>query len=479
MKVFEEIRSGAAYTFIFRYLGIFIQILTTSILARLLTPNEFGVYVAVFVIIYFFQLLSDSGIAASIIQRENINNSEIFSLFIVSISVGLLLAGFFISIGPLIASFYRNLEYKKIVPLLSISLFFYTAHLVPWAILYREKRFKTIGIITITVQLLPAVLGIILAFNNFGYYSLVYQSIFQSVLKFIIVLFISPIKLGARDFSIVRKIFKYSMFKSLADIMNYLTRNLDNILIGRVIGMEALGYYDKAYKLMLLPIGSIAEVVSQVLHPVLAKYQTNISIINNVYLKLTKYFGLIGISLSVYLFFSAKEIIYIIFGSQWFNSVLPFKYMTQMIWIQMILSTSQPIFLSIGRSNYLFITGLIASILIATGICIGTFLFKSIVSVAIMILLANSIVFILITYIMNIMILKNRIIDFFLTLKAGVITGIVLLIINIVIYFEFNTGNLIIDFSIKLFFSAIFFLITLYKLDEIKGLLSFFKKKIT
>ena len=76
MSIRTEVRSGVLYTFIFKYIGIAAQILTTSILARLLTPDEFGIVVAVLVFVTFFQLVSDSGMAASIIQRKELTQQE-------------------------------------------------------------------------------------------------------------------------------------------------------------------------------------------------------------------------------------------------------------------------------------------------------------------------------------------------------------------------------------------------------------------
>lgn len=477
MQITDEIKSGATYTFFFKYLSVFIQILTTSVMARLLTPSEFGIYVAVFVIIYFFQLLSDSGIAASIIQRKDLTESEIFSLFLISLLIGLVLSVSFLTLSPLIAAFYKNNVYYKITPLLTIALFFYTAHLIPWALLYRKKKFKTIGIVQTIVQIVPAILGIYLAFNNFSYYSLVYQSIFQSILKFILVLYLSPVIVSKLDFRIVKKIFRYSLFKSMYDIINYIARNLDNLLIGKFLGMNPLGFYDKAYKLMLLPINSLADVVSQVLHPILSEHQTDHTLLNDVYIKLIKYFSLLGISLSIYLFFSAKEIIFIIFGNQWSNSIIPFKYLALTIWIQMILSPSQPLLLSMGKSNYLFILGLVSSLLMAIGILLGTFIFKSINSIALLILISNIIFFFFATYLLSYITFKNKILTFLSSLKSGIIIGSVIFTANVIIYNFFNTGIIIIDFGLKLIVTLLFFLFTIYKLEEHKALLNFLKKK--
>lgn len=477
MQITQEIKSGATYTFFFKYLGVFIQIFTTSIMARLLTPEEFGIYVAIFVIIYFFQLLSDSGIAASIIQRKDLNNSEIFTLFILSFFIGIIISISFATLSPLISMFYKNPIYNKITPLLSIALFFYTVHLIPWALLYRRKKFKVIGLIQTVVQIIPAILAIILAYNNFSYYSLIYQSIFQSFLKFILVLYFSPINKSKIDLSIVKKIFRYSLFKSLYDLINYISRNLDNIFIGKFLGMIQLGFYDKAYKLMMLPIGSLADVVSQVLHPVLAKHQTDFQLLNKVYLKLIKYFSLIGISLSIYLFFSAKEIIFIVFGKQWINSVIPFQYLALAVWIQMILSPSQPILLSMGKSHYLFIWGSVNTFIMAIGIILGTFIYKNINSIALFILISYSLIFIFSVYLLNKLSFKNKLYPFLQAIKIGAIIGIIVFIVNLIAYQLISEYNYLVSFTFKLLLSLLSFLIPLYILKEHEALINFIKNK--
>ncbi len=473
MSIKNEIRSGVFYTFIFRYTGVAGQILTTAVLARLLTPNEFGVVVAVFVFVSFFQLISDSGLAAAIIQKKSLSDRDIFSLFIITIILGVFLAVIFILSAPVVAGFYNNPEYLKIVPLLSISLFLYSAHIVPSAALYRDKRFKAVGIANFSVQILSSLFAIYLAWKGYSYYSLVYQAIFQSVIRFIIVIWISPIKMYKEiNFSVVKEIFNYSIFKFLYDVVQYFSRSLDSILIGKYLGAIPLGYYDKAYKLMLMPVSNLADVISPVLHPVMSAHQDNQELIYNFYKKLTKFLAIIGIPLTVFLFFSAEEIIRIFFGDQWFGSIQAFKFLALAIWPQMILSSSGSIFLTLNKTNYMFLSGLLSTLTLIIAFTAGIFILKSIEGIALYITIAILINLFQVYYLIIVKIMKGSLLDFLSSLKTGFIIGFIILIFSLILANTIHINNVILSVSVKLGVSLSVFLIMLVILKELKNFIA-------
>ena len=150
---------------------------------------------AIFVFASFFSLLSDSGLAVAIIQRKVRSDQDIFSLFVIAVIIGSLLGLLFgIVVGPISASFYNNQVYISIAWLLAVSLFLYSTSIVSWALLFRDKRFKTIGFSNFLLQILSPLFAIYLAWKGFSGYSLIYQSIFSSALRFIIVYFLAPVK---------------------------------------------------------------------------------------------------------------------------------------------------------------------------------------------------------------------------------------------------------------------------------------------
>ena len=128
------------------------------------------------------------------------------------------------------------------------------------------------------------------------------------------------------------------------NFINYFSRNADNILIGKFFSSSALGYYDKSYRLMMVPVQNLTHVITPVLMPVLSKFQDDKRMVVDAYSKVTKLLATIGFPLSVFLYFSASEIIYILYGAQWEQSIPIFKLLALTVGIQVVLSSTGSIF---------------------------------------------------------------------------------------------------------------------------------------
>ena len=148
-KLFSELKQGVVIVFISRYASIFFQIIFTVILARLLTPKEFGVVAIVTVFITFFRLLSEMGLGVGIVQKKDLSDEDISSFFILTIFIAILFGLCFYIFSYAIAAFYKNNVYISIGHLLSITLIFSTLTTVPSSILRKNKKFITIGVIQI------------------------------------------------------------------------------------------------------------------------------------------------------------------------------------------------------------------------------------------------------------------------------------------------------------------------------------------
>lgn len=437
--------SGVSITFITKYFNIFVNILISAILARILTPHEFGIVAVVMVFTTFFQLLSQLGIGPAIIQNKQLNDDDISSIFKFLIFVSLLIATAFFFFSYIIAGFYDNQVYIGIGQLLSISVFVNTLNSVPLALLSKEKKFKAIGIINVLASLLGGTLAIILALKGFSYYSIVFKSIAVASMIFVLSFLTSDLKIR-RGFNMegIHLIKSYSSYQFMFNFINYFSRNLDNILIGKFIGPASLGYYDRAYRLMMYPVQNLTHVITPVIHPLLSEYQDNKPRIYVVYKKLTKYLMMLGIPVSILLFFYAKEFILIFYGDQWLSIVPTFKILSISIFIQIVLASSGSIFQAAGKTNLLFLSGLLSALTMVTGISTGVIVGK-LEYVATGILIAMLVNFFQGYYILINLVLKESLKDFMLNLKIPCYIGIILIALNIgmqnfinISYFVFN-----------------------------------------
>lgn len=378
----KSLTTGIAYTAITRYSGIIISIGIGAVLARILTPEEFGVVALVTVFISFFNILSNVGIGPAIIQNKELTEKDVQSIFLFSILLGFVLALLFYLSSTVIASFYDNMELIHLVRLLSLTVLFSAFKIVPNALLLKKLKFKQVGVATIIVQMLSGIAAIIFAYKGFSYYALVYKSIFDGFFTFLIFYWLSPIKLKFEfQKSSINKIMRFSTFQFFFNFINYFSRNTDNLLIGKFISPIALGFYDKSYQLMMMPVQNLTHVITPVLHPVLSAFQNDKNKIHIAYIKVVKLLATIGFPLSVFLYFSAHEIISILYGSQWEQSVPIFKILALTVGIQMVLSSSGAIFQAVNRTDLLFYSGSLSAIFMVSGICYGIFVGKSLETV--------------------------------------------------------------------------------------------------
>jgi teichuronic acid exporter len=381
-SVKQKLTTGIAYTALTKYSGILISIIIGAVLARLLSPAEFGVVALVMVFISFFNMLSTVGIGPAIVQNKELTEKDVQSIFLFSISLGFVLSFLFFLSSTSIASFYNNTELIPLTRLLSLTVLFSAFRIVPNALLLKKLKFKKVGLVTILVQLFSGIFAIILAYKGFSYYALVYKSIFDGLFTFLFFYWLSPIKLKFElQKSSINKIMRFSTFQFFFNFINFFSRNLDNLLIGKFIGPTALGFYDKSYQLMMMPVQNLTHVITPVLHPVLSAFQNDKNKIYNAYIKVVKLLATIGFPLSVFLYFSAYEIISILFGSQWEQSVPVFEILALTVGIQMVFSSSGAIFQAVNRTDLLFYAGSLNAIFTVSAICYGIFFRKSLEAV--------------------------------------------------------------------------------------------------
>ena len=400
MGMADEFKKGVFYSALGKYSNVVIQLVVTAILSRILTPQEYGIVAVVNVFLIFFQMLADFGIGPAIIQNKTLTKNEINNIFGFSIYLALFLGIVFVFLGYPISIFYSNQVYIPISMVLAVCLFFYGVLVVPQSILLREKKFSTVNMVTILANVASGVVSIVLAFNGFSYYALIISNTVKAALLFVVFYFKTDIKAQFKlDTSPLKKIFSFSKNQFLFNFINYFSRNLDSMLIGRYFSASALAFYDKAYQVSLYPNQILTNVISPVIQPIMSEYETDLQKIKMVYLKITTILASIGLPLSVFLFFNASEIILFLFGDQWSGSVLPFQILAVSVWVQMISSSTGAIFQSANRTDLLLLSGILSAIVTVSAIFIGIFAGK-IEYVALMVIIAFSINFVQTNYLL-------------------------------------------------------------------------------
>lgn len=378
MSVKREILNGVFWTAVSKYSGIILSLFVSAVLARLITPEAYGIIGIAVVFISFFSILGDIGIGPAIIQRKNLTKDDISSIHTWTIYLGLVLTVAFCICAPFIADLYSNTKLKYVCIYLSLSILFSCANTVPINLYYKQKKFKIIAITSLIIQIFVGAIAVIYALLGGGVYALVLQSILSNFIMMVIYWKMSGIGFKLiPNTSSLKKIAKFSTYQFLFNLINYFSRNSDKLIIGKTLGLSSLGYYDKSYRLMMLPLQQITFVISPVLLPVFSEFQDNLKVLGKKYLKIYSTLSYISFPVSIILFICSPELIYIIFGSQWGPSIQPFRILSLSLSMQILTSTTGNIFQAIDSTKRLFLSGLMGAILTISAFAIGGIVFKS------------------------------------------------------------------------------------------------------
>ena len=385
----QQIISGVFYTAVAKYSGIIISLVVMAVLARLLTPGDFGVVAIATVFINFFNIFTNIGISSAIVQFKELTKRQINEIYMFTIWMGLLLSLLFAISSPFISAYYQDERLLSISLWLSISLFFSSAGIVPNSLFFKDKEFKFIAWRSFTIQVLTGLLSIIAAWIGAGLYTLLIQPILSNLLIFVISLKRYPqCLIWTTGLFSLKQIWGYSMDQFLFNVMAYFIRNLDKMLIGRYISMVALGYYEKSYRLMSLPIQNLTYVVTPVLHPLLSDYQNDNKRLGEINERMFRFLAFIGFPLSIGLCFCAKELVLLFFGSQWEASIPAFKILALSCGFQIIMSSSGSFFQSNNDTRGQFICGLFTALVTCSGYLISIIFYPTLEGFAWSILLS-------------------------------------------------------------------------------------------
>lgn len=369
------------------------HIVLTIILARLLLPEDFGAVGMIAIFIGFANLLADMGFATALVQRKEITDIHVNSIFWLNLGAGLILAVALFFCAPLIARFYDLPLLVSLTQALSLTFIFSAPSVVPAAMLQRKMAFRQLSITSITGTLFAGLVAVILAYLGAGVWSLVVQSLLKSLISTILNIW------WARwhpqwhlSFRAIGDLLRFTLNLLGFNFINYWARNADNMLIGRFFGSEQLGYYGQAYTLMLLPISEIVGVIARVMFPALSSIQDDTTRIKRIYLRVVGVIALMICPIMIGLAVTAEPFVLTVFGEKWV-ALIPL--LRILLWVGLLQAFMNPtgwLYMSTGRTDWMFWWGIYSSITLIASIFIGI-AFGSILTVAICYAIINIINF--------------------------------------------------------------------------------------
>lgn len=343
-----------------------LQLVGTIILARLLEPSDFGTVTLAMVLIGTSYMFVGLGMDAALVHSNLDRKKVAFQAFIISLFSGILSFAVLSINAEIISSILGDVDVAVFRGLLPIILFT-TLTIVPEAMLSKELRFNRLSAAVILSEIIYMLVAIILAVMGYGLWSLVYGKLASALARAIFVWLFNPswewIKPKTWDWDIMRSLLRYGLQTTAGGIVSYFHTHWDDWFVGRQFGTTALGYYSKAYDLSNNVLSSFSRsVINGVFFPSYTKIQNEKERLTRVYLKSYYVVLLMMVPISLGMLVLAPELVPVLLGPKWLPMVITLQIFAFMVLIRPLSENTVPLFLAVGRPNYMVRAGLVLSV---------------------------------------------------------------------------------------------------------------------
>lgn len=449
------------------------QLIVVVILARLLSPRDFGIAGLATIFVGLVATINELGLSAAIIQRKNVDNVHLSTSFWINVIMGIVLFILAILLSPIVANFFKEDIIKPIVIVSSISLIIGSFSIIQKALLEKNLDFKKITIVEICTTIISGTISIIMAIGGYGVWSIVVGGISGSIISGIMLWNVNKWRPSLTfSFSHFKELFDYGSNVMGSKFLGSVVMRIDSIIVGKIFGTTTLGYYTLARNLTSFPVQRISWTIMRVIFPAFSIIQEDSDTLRKGYLKVIRYVSLITFPMFAGMLVVAPEFISVFYGEKWSPMVILLQILCIEAALVSIGTLTNTMLNSKGRSDLPFKWHLYAVVIIPISIIIGSK--YGIVGVAIALTIIQAI------FVAIFQVITNRLIDLKMStyikeLTPAMISSIVL-IFGIKVYdifandAEYNMlltsvviGIIIYLLIIKIFYNHI--------LDETKKLL--------
>jgi O-antigen/teichoic acid export membrane protein len=475
-SIFASLKWSFLQQFSLQILGLIVGV----VLARLLPVSDFGIMGMIYVFMTLGAVFIDSGLSVSIIRSKEINSLDLNSVFYTNVLLSILFYLLVYFLSPKIALFYEQPILELLIRTLSISLIISSLFTIQKAVLIRDLKFKVISIVLFISSLISSIIGIIMAYLNYGVWSLVVINITGAFLSFFGFYYFSSWRPSLTfSWTVLKGHVNFGYKLLVSNLLDAFFSNSYYIVVGKIFNPFVLGLYTRSDSFKKTIVFGVSTPLKNILLPVLSKFQDNDDKLKNAYIFILQVSFIVVTPLLLFLIVHASQIFLILFGSKWIEGVPYFQ-------ILCIASVLYPIssyvvsFLNVkGRSDLVLKIESLKKISILTALII-TWYYKDIY-----ILLFSQIAISIIDFIINVVILKKIIniqykIQFkkiVSSLSVSVVSCLSIYLFLIICFEDYTNNNWSLVISIILFPLTNFLLLKIIKPQLLSQIFSIFKNR--
>jgi len=351
---------GGFVTIVTHGLKFALSIVATAILARLLTPQDYGLVAMVAVVMNFVSMFKDLGLSFATVQRPEVTNQQISTLFWVNVILSAIVVLVAVAIAPAVSWFYGEPRLMMITIVIAIGFLFSGMTVQHEALLRRQMKFFALSAIGLIAMISGYLVGIVFAWYGFGYWALVFSQLALLLTSAIGVWLACRWRPGLpRRNSGVRSMLSFGGNITGYAVVNYFSKNSDNLLIGRFYGAQQLGLYNKAAQLLVLPTDQIDEPLSSVAIPALSRLIETPERYRLAYLRIVEKVLMLTMPTIALMMATADWLVLIVLGPQWGESSRIFVFMAIAGLFSPLVNTVGWLFISQGRARQMFYWSLV------------------------------------------------------------------------------------------------------------------------
>lgn len=326
--------------------------LRTVVLARLLSPGDFGIFGIALLAISFLENFSTTGINMALVQKKESIREYLDSAWTINIARAFVLFLILFFGAPAIAYFFESPAAEGVIRALAFIQLFYGAENIGTVYFQKDIRFEKVFLLKFGGMVANVVVSIILAFVLKTVWALVYGALcgafIKTILSFVLHAYRPKLKIRAGK---IIELLHFGKWVFGSSILVFLITQGDDIFVGKVLGTATLGLYQMAYLLSNLPATEISNFVAQITFPVYAKMQNNISMLRNAYFRVLQLVAFIVFPISGLILVLAGDFTYLFLGEKWLPMVPAMQILT--IWglVRAIGTTTTQVFNAVGQPD--------------------------------------------------------------------------------------------------------------------------------
>ncbi|MBB5392874.1 MULTISPECIES: MOP flippase family protein [unclassified Herbaspirillum] len=351
---------------------ILTQVIGMTVLARLLQPHAYGLMAMAAIVTNLAYLFKDMGTSAAVIQAKEISRETASTIHWANLGLGVLICILILLAAPVMATVFREPGLADVLYMLAWVFPIVSFSVVHQALLERESKFAVVAKAEALAALIGLAVALGLAWQGAGVFSLVLQMIVSTVVSTAIILWNSEFK-ALRHWR--REEFKsiagFSGNLSLFNVVLYLSRNADSMIVGRLLGAQVLGAYSIAYRVMLFPVQNMSYVVSRALYPVMSRQQDNQGELARLYLKSVSFIAFLTAPLMGGLFALREPFVDVVLGPKWSAAAVVIAWLAPVGFIQSVISTTGAIFMTSNRTDLLLRIGVLSTVVQIAAFFVG------------------------------------------------------------------------------------------------------------